>query len=892
MPKATEEGKKPSKNGNTKKLKQKRILRLVLILFAIFLLISAVAGFATYQVVSAYMTDVPEFDIDKFVPPATSFIHDKDGIEVTPLKGEENRIVIPLEEMSETLIKAFIAIEDERFYEHTGFDIRGIMRAAFNNTFNRSGNMQGGSTITQQLVKNTFFTSERTMKRKVQELYLSHQIERIFTKDEILEHYLNKIFFAHRAYGVEAAAQTYFGKSAAEVTLAEAAILAGIPNLPNKFSPYLNMEEAKKRQALVLSRMVDLEMITQEEARQAREEELALVGLKQQDYPYTFFIDRSIEEAQKIVTGLPEYKDLPHNEIWDLIYGGGLRIYTTLDRELQDVVDETIHDESLYPASINGIRGKAAAIVVQPKTGHISAMSPGDDYETSENKINRVKEPKQAGSVFKPIIAYAPAFHEGIAAPGSVYDDAPTIFKISGAPDYYPRNYNPRFKGLLTVRQAIVESLNLPAIHVLNELGVDKAKEYAERMGVTTLRDPDTGEYYTENLAMAAGGLHKGISPYDTAQAFSVLANEGIRVNLTTITKIVDRGGKVIYEQVPNGEEIISREAAWLTTSALIDAVTKANGTGRNLRIGRPLAAKTGTSNLARDAWTAAYTPDYVAVVWIGRDSWPDPDKTQGNFRSMETVHKLMNPILKAAHEELPISQFVRPDAVRAVSICSKSGLRPSENCPPEHIITDYFLSGHIPRQTCDLHITVEICNVSGKLASEFCPPEHRETKFFFNRPEYLTTDARWKTLPSGLRPADAEEGAPEDICDQHTSRPDDVKELRASVNDDGTVTLSWPAASGASGYLLSRDDKLLTSKPVSDTSYTDKNLKPGTYSYQLQAINSEGVKSKVVSVSVTVPEPPPPEPEPDPEPDPEPEPKPGNGDKKDKPGNGNNKND
>ncbi|MDW7651765.1 MAG: PBP1A family penicillin-binding protein [Bacillota bacterium] len=880
MTKAGQEGKKPSTNGK-KKLKKQRILRLALILFAIFIFISAIAGFATYRVVSAYMADLPDFDYGKFVPSATSFVYDKDGNEITPLMAEQNRIILSLDEISQHIIDAFIAIEDDRFYEHTGFDLRGILRAAYNNTFNKSTSMQGGSTITQQLVKNTFYDpSDRSIKRKVQELYLSYQIERIFTKEEILEYYLNRIFFDHNAYGVETASQTYFGKRAADVTLAEAAILAGIPNLPRKYSPYRNMEEAKNRQALVLSRMVDLEMITAEEAREARNEEIVLAGLPEQEhYPYPFFTDYVVQnEAPDLLARLPEYQGLTKQEIFKIIYEGGLQIHTTLDPELQQIVVDTINDDSLYPPSLNDIQGQAAAILVQPKTGYISAMVGGRDY-INDKHDRVVLATNQAGSVIKPIVAYAPAFHEGIASTGTVLDDAPAIFSPhGGGPAWYPNNYDSRFRGLVTVRYALAYSLNLPAAHLLDQLGVEKAKEYAEKMGITSLDEKD-------DLGMVAGGLTNGVSVYDTAQAFAVLANEGVRANLTTITKIVDREGKIIYEHLPNGEEVISSGAAWLTTSALQDAVRR--GTANKLRIGRPVAAKTGTSNLARDAWMAAYTPDYVGVFWIGRDSWPDEKDTWGNFRSFEVVHKFMNPIMKAAHEGLPVSEFTRPDTIRGpVSICSKSGLRPGENCPDEHITSDYFPRNLIPGDTCEMHVELEVCEVSGLLAGEFCPEELRIPSIFLNRPEFILTDSRW-SRGSGRGPADAELMPPEDTCDQHTSRPDDLSELKATVKDDGTVSLSWKAAEGASGYFVYRDGSQLTENAIKDTTYADMNLAPGTYKYQVEAINSEGVKSNLVSVSITV-EPPPPEPEPEPEPEPDPPPQDGNGnDKKNNDNNG-----
>ena len=474
-------GKPPVRRKKKLKLKTRRLLLGILI---IFLFISLVAALATYGIVSAYMADVPELNPDKFIFSATSFIYDKDGVEVTRLLGEENRIQANLNEISPHLINAFIAIEDDRFYEHSGFDIRGIMRAAYQN-FVKSSVTQGGSTITQQFVKNAFFSSERTIKRKVQELYLAYQIERQYTKDEILEFYLNRIFFDFNAYGVEAASQTYFGKSAADVTLAEAALLAGIPNLPGKYSPYRNKEESINRQIIILARMQDLGMITREEAREARNQEILLTGVPARNYPYPYFIEYVIhDQVVKILSNIPEHKNNPY----DILYKGGVKIYTTLDQDIQRVAEETINNDSLYPKTVV-IDGKpqqpqSAVIVADPKTGHLSAIVGGRHYnkENQDNRATRAK--RQAGSVLKPIVVYAPAFEEGLAVPGTVLDDSPGVWQQEGSKAWYPENYSNNFLGLVTTRYALIHSLNIPAVRLLEQLGVDKGLEYAQKMGI------------------------------------------------------------------------------------------------------------------------------------------------------------------------------------------------------------------------------------------------------------------------------------------------------------------------------------------------------------------------------------------------------------------------
>lgn len=834
------------KYNEKKKLRKKRLLRLALILCALFFLASALG---TYHVVSAYLAEVPEWNPERLLPSQTSFMYDGDGVLISRLLGKQNRVPVELSEISPHLINAFIAIEDARFYEHPGLDIRGIMRAVYSNLFRSSGPLEGGSTIPQQLIKNAFFDPrDRTMRRKIQELYLTYHLERTFTKDEILSMYLNFIFFDFNAYGVEAAAQTYFGKSSREVTLAEAAILAGIPNLPGRYSPWRNLDKAKSRQGLVLSRMVDLGMITAEEGAEARKEELALAERPKQLMPFPWFSNQVLEDAHNILAGSAQFAALSAGELWEVLYGGGLHIYTTLDREKQAFIEKTIDNDALYPKIRNDDNlppVQAAVIVADPSTGHIVAMSGGRDHDPETNGMNRAfRGQRPAGSTLKPILAYAPAFNEGIASPGSIIDDAPGEWG-----DFRPTNYTPReYNGLVTNRYSLLRSLNLPAVRLFQQVGIAKGKEYAGRMGITNL--PAENE-----LGIVLGGGGTGFSVYEVAQAFAVLANEGIRTNLTTITKITDSEGKIIHENILKGEEILSPDAAWLTTDVLKDAVIR--GTAAGVRIGRPLAAKTGTSDLSRDVWLATYTPDYVTVFWLGRDRWPDQE-TDGNFSSGRHTNPFMNPILKFIHQGLPSRDFTRPDNLVRVAVCTKSGLRPGPNCPPEDITSDWFLPENVPTQICDIHVELEISTQSGLLAGPYCPENVREKRVFLDRPAFITTTASWRG-GAGLRPADAALMPPSGVCPLHTFRPDMPQNLEAAVDTEGNVTLTWTAVSNAQGYFIYRRDPgsdsfdLLNDNETAKLNYTDAELLPGYYSYQVLAISKEGVTSKRASITVAV---------------------------------------
>lgn len=883
-------GRKAPKKRKSKKLG--RFLTGLLVFCFVMLLAGGVVAFA---VVSSYVADIPPFDPGVLVPSETSFVYDRNGEEITPLITGVIRVVVPLNDISEHLIQATLAIEDDRFNEHKGFDLRGIMRAVYHQIVKRSYGAQGGSTITQQLAKDAFLTPEKTLKRKVQELVLALKIERTFTKAEILEFYLNRINYGSNAYGAEAAAQVYFNKSAKDLTLAEAALLAGIPNLPSRYSPFRNLEESLARQKLVLARMRELGMITPEQEQEARNEELVFASPPSHTYPYPHFIEYIIhDQLLPILAENPRYKGASQSELYNVIYNGGLRIYTTLDAKLQKVCENTINDASKYPTTTQEegkpVQPQAAVIVADPKTGQIRAMVGGREY-SSDNVFNRaVKGKMQAGSVLKPIIAYTPAFDMGIAMPGTVLDDSPWHWEIPGSTPWYPNNYDRTFKGLVTARYALAHSLNIPAAKLLEQVTVERGKEYAKKMGITTL-DADRGP------SLVLGGLTEGLKVIDAAQAFAVLANQGVRTDLHTITRIEDSSGVVIYEHIPNAESVLSPEAAFLTSSVLVDAVRY--GTVSGLNIGRPVAAKTGTSELNRDAWLAAYTPDVVAVFWIGRDSYrPNQD---GGLRAWQVTPPFMNPILKAAHEGIPVKDFTKPKSVSdPIAICNKSGKRAGPLCPEGNVVSDYFILASIPLDFCDVHVQEEICTESGLLATPFCPQYSREIKVFLNRPEFTPTDERWAG-PVGRVPEDASLMPPREYCNVHSfgidfpwpggqdpvdpgdngngngnngngnqedpTVPGDSDrvlppfDLTASVDPEGNIVLRWlegdPATTGFLVYRRAPQDndyRLLTPDPVYTLSLVDHDARrPGRYRYRVFAVNEKGILSEAASVSINV---------------------------------------
>ncbi len=692
-------------------------------LFILFIILFVVVGGTAAVVVVHYVNEAPPFDPLQLATVETSYIYDSNGDEITVLHDEQNRIVVSLNDIPEQVRQAFIAIEDERFYKHFGFDIVGSLRAAYVN-FRAGTIVQGASTITQQLAQNAFLTTETTYKRKIQEIWLAVQLERSYGKEEILELYLNRIYFGNGGYGLEAAAQVYFGKSVGDLDLAEAAMLAGIVRSPNNYNPINNEAAAKARMQTVLSNMVRLGSITESQYRQALQQELIYAELPDPDYPYPHFVDYVVHhELIQILSAIPSIGSV--EEAYRVIYNGGLRIYTTLEPPLQSHVEGVLSRADLYPTTIylnmtrvreaitalptgrdltwaqlqelvdeeGGVPQPQAAIVVaDPTTGRIKALGGGRDYRKKIDELLRFVTLRQPGSAIKPIITYAPAFEEGVlAGAGSTLDDSP----FTGPRGWQPKNFDNQFRGMISVREALFYSYNVPAVRAFQALGTRVGAGYAERMGISTI---DPAEI--DNLALTLGGFTYGVSAIDMAQAYSVLANDGVRVDLYAVEKIEDRQGTVIYEQQINPKQVLSPQAAFIVNDILQDFVSKY--LGRALQIDRPVAAKTGTTENWKDVYLVAYTPNLVASFWMGYDE----PKTGGIQQGWRYSTAFLREVFLEAFKTLEIRSFMRPGGIIRMEVCTVSGLRPSAICRAAGTVgSDYFIEKHAPRMVCDLHI-------------------------------------------------------------------------------------------------------------------------------------------------------------------------------------------
>lgn len=841
---------------NRKPRKKRSVLKIALLV--IVLLFLAVGG-AVAAIVAGYIEEAPPLDPDRLATVETSYLYDSSGNEITALHEEQNRILVELDDMPVHLLNAFIAIEDERFYSHFGFDIIGSMRAAYVN-FRAGTIVQGASTITQQLAQNAFLTTETSYKRKVQEIWLAIQMERSYAKEEIIELYLNRIYFGNGAYGVEAAAQTYFNKNVGDLNIAEAAMLAGAVRSPNFYNPINNAPEAEARMELVLASMLRVELISESQYQQALNQQLTYSRAPSEEYPYPHFVDHVVHsELIRVLSAMPTIGS--REEAYRAIYTGGLRVYTTLEPKMQLHVEDVLNRTDLYPTTIyvdmprareavtelpanldftraqieelideeNGVPQPQAAIVLaDPTSGKIMALGGGREYRKRFDEVLRFSTLRQPGSAIKPIVTYGPAFEEGVlAGAGSTLDDSPYI---NPAGNWFPENFDYRFRGLITAREALFMSYNIPAIRALEALGPRVGANYAERMGISTLHPSEV-----DNLSLTLGGLTYGVSAIDMAQAYSVLANQGVRVDLHAIERIVDRHGDIIYENKVDPKQILSPQAAFLVNDILQDFVTKY--LGRALQIDRPVAAKTGTTENWNDVYLVAYTPNLVASFWMGYDE-PKLGSIQQGWRYSTAF---LREVFLEAFEDLEVVNFERPDGLVSVSVCSRSGLLPNESCSAAGtVVSDYFIASQAPGETCNMH-----------------------TGMFYNRPPYITTDERWSRRGGpGRGPEDAEEMPPGDLTDMFElpgMTTSEISLFNAVIVPDG-VTLQWQYnGPPVSGFILTRDIQGPDSSSYTvelgsnARQYTDTGIEDeGFLTYTLAAIYADGNRSDAATVIIS----------------------------------------
>jgi len=658
----------------------KKIL-LILLIFTISLIISFLS--------LATLNDQKIVDMVKeknFLDAINTKVYDIKGNIITEFY-QENRNPVALQEIPSHLINAFIAIEDSDFYKHNGINLRRILISQLENMKNifllknRDLRPQGGSTITQQLAINTFLTREISLSRKLKDILLALQIERYFTKEEILEMYLNEIYFGHGAYGVQSAANLYFNKNIQDLNLEECALLAAIPRGPSYYSPLINEEAAKKRRNIILDRMYKLKFISQEEMDKAQQSPIIINYNQKKDKinaPYfsTFILSQLLEEFGA-----------------NMVFRGGLKVYTTLDLEMQQLAEKVLQ-ESGYEGAI---------ITLEPASGYIKAMVGGKDFQNS--KFNRaIQAYRQPGSTIKPFI-YLTALENGFT-PSNIIEDSPITFENGWSPE----NYEKEFRGPVTLREALERSINVVGVKLLEQVGVTRVINYAHKAGIRSELRPD--------LSLALGTSE--VTPLEIASAYATIANLGVRVEPISILRVEDNNGNLIKKNTPQTNKVFSEEACYVLIEMMKGVISR--GTGRAAQIGRPAAGKTGTTNDFIDAWFVGFTPDLVTAIYIGNDDrQPLGNRKTGGI----IVAPLWSKFMREALKDKEARDCHCPDNIVKISICAKSGLLPTNSCPEKFEVA--FIEGTEPSTYCYLHQKIIIDAPKIEVSPEIKTPYYEE---------------------------------------------------------------------------------------------------------------------------------------------------------------------
>ncbi len=638
-------------------------------------------------------------------------IFSDDGQLLAVVFYDQHREYVPIQKIPKVLQEATIAVEDKRFYQHSGLDFRRILGAIWADITHKAP-LQGGSTITQQLARNLYLTRRKVLSRKIQEAILAVELERRYSKQEILEFYLNQVYYGSGAYGVQAAAKTYFGKDVSQLNLAESALLAGLPQRPSYYSPYVNKEAARGRRNVVLQLMAEQGYITQEEAERAKKEPIRLAyrrpsGARVRRAPY--FIDFILDDLVERYGG-------------ELVFKGGLKVYTTLHTRMQMAADKAIK-EGLKRIQSSGAH-QGALVCIDPYTGYIRAMVGGRDYRESQlNRAYLARHPRQPGSAFKPFV-YTAALEAGMSPSTRVLDAPISLSGGPGGKPWRPRNYDKRWHGVVTLEKAVAYSINIPAIKVAQKVGVRKIIEVARRLGIKSDLQP--------NLSIAIGT--SGVTVLEMASAYGTFATGGYHAEPMAIVKILDREGNLLEENRPQIQKVLDPRIAKAMDQMLRAVVLY--GTGRTIRDRIPEArGKTGTTQDDRDAWFVGYTPDLCAAVWVGNDDYTPMKKVFGGTICapiwadfMETALKV-NPkgprlllakppvegrpseserLHSPSRERSPIQEPESGGSSESwtvrIRICDDSGMVASPYCPATHL--EEFPSGAEPRGVCTLHST------------------------------------------------------------------------------------------------------------------------------------------------------------------------------------------
>ena len=804
--------KETSKKQKALRSKKKKVGKKLGVIFLKAFLVCMIAvvviiGCAGIGIIKGVIDNAPDITSESVIPKGyKSTVYDSEGNKMQELIASgTNRTMVTIDQIPKHVQDAFIAIEDERFYEHNGIDIQGIGRAGV--TFITSGfkKMQGASTITQQLLKNNVFDfmSEEgladSIERKIQEQFLAIELEKTMEKDEILQAYLNTINLGQNTLGIQAASNRYFGKDVSELSIAEGAVLAGIAKNPEGYNPIRNPEDNKKRTALVLNNMREQERITQVEYEEAISEDV---------YSHIKNVNESVTESAKVnsyftdavvstvLEDLKELKGYSDTQAYNMLYGGGLKIYTTMDPAIQKIMDEELANPDNFPDTFkigleyamttvkadgtttnysqemmqayfkekNGgktyellyadeeaaqaaideyeatvidpkdkvyrnvkmtVQPQVSMVVMDQYTGEVKGILGGRGEKTANLTLNRATDAvRQPGSTFKVVAAYAPALDAAGMSLATTQYDGPYIYE-DGTDMRLVKNWSgDPYTGWTPIRYAIQQSKNVMAVKTYTQNGSALGLSYLDKFGISTIQTiTDANGRNDYGPTVALGGLTVGVTNLELTGAYATIANEGFYQEPIFYTKIEDHDGNIIIDKTVDREShsVISKENAWLLTSAMQDVVTK--GTGGAVSFpGMTIAGKTGTTSDDKDVWFVGYTPYYTAGVWAGYDIPTSKLKGTGE----KNYHKkLWKSVMSRIHEDLENKAFEKPEDIIEVAVCSESGKLPVPGLcdmdPRGCIVNEYFVKGFEPIETCDVHIIAKVCHVTGQLATDMC---------------------------------------------------------------------------------------------------------------------------------------------------------------------------
>lgn len=856
-------GDKKVKVGKPKK-HPKLMLTIKIIVISIILLCIIGAGVIAGLFFGMFGNDIKITADALNIKTENSVLIDLNGNEVATLNGEENREVILLSEMGEYLPKAFVAIEDKRFYEHSGVDIARTLGAV--SKFVTGDSSYGGSTITQQLIKNATGDKDRDWKRKVREIAKAFQIEREMSKQQILESYLNTIPLGgggKNVYGVKVASNYYFDKAPADLTLAQASYIAGINHSPNVYNPFKqtpNTEKINNRTKVVLKELLEQGKINKEEHDAAVAEVEGGLAFKEGNITSNNTLTQNEEAAvNQVAREYAKEYDLDFDLAKQKIQSSGYKIYITENKDIQAILDDAYTNSKDWIKTKNvtekddegknikkTVQIQSGMAIIDHKTGYVVATR-GVLGEKTPWGSNRALDAgrHQPGSSIKPIAVIAPSLQEGIITAATVVDDSPVRYG-----SYAPKNSGGGFTGLMNIRSILRVSRNIPEVKMMQKLTPAKSIEYLKSFGVSTISEGDEG------LALALGGVGKGISPLEMAGAYSTIANDGVYIEPTFYIKVEDQNGKVIMEKKQETHRVLSEQNAWLVKSLLTEptgtGLTGAEGaTGTRARVtGMQTCGKTGTTDDSTYTWFCGFTPYYAASMYFGYD---DINISKNQAPGSGTVASRWGTIMNKIHKGLDSASFNKPNGIGTARVCRDSGMLATAECEADprgsRAYGEYFAKGTAPSKTCTTHVKLKICKETGKLANEFC--KDTEEKVFITRPN-STEDLSWQ------KTGDAQYMAPTENCDKHNASPDTEKPvitvdskdtIEVNVND----TFTMPKATAKDNVDGDISDKIKTEiKKDGKAQEKIDTSKVGTYTITYTVEDSaKNVATKTITVKI-----------------------------------------